>query len=41
MSRVALVTGGSRGIGAAIIRRFAENGANIAFTYLSSDENNI
>ncbi len=35
--KIALVTGGSRGIGAAIIRRFAENGANIAFTYLSSE----
>lgn len=35
--KIALVTGGSRGIGAAIIRRFAENGANVAFTYLSSE----
>ncbi|HMQ46159.1 MAG TPA: 3-oxoacyl-[acyl-carrier-protein] reductase [Saprospiraceae bacterium] len=36
--KVALVTGGSRGIGAAIVRRFAENGANVAFTYQSSAE---
>jgi 3-oxoacyl-[acyl-carrier protein] reductase len=32
------VTGGSRGIGAAIVRRFAEQGANVAFTYRSSAE---
>ncbi len=36
--KVALVTGGSRGIGAAIVRRFAEQGANVAFTYHSSAE---
>lgn len=36
--KTALVTGGSRGIGAAIVRRFAEEGANVAFTYLSSAE---
>ncbi len=34
--KVALVTGGSRGIGAAIVRRFAEHGADVAFTYRSS-----
>lgn len=34
--KTALVTGGSRGIGAAIARRFAEQGANVAFTYRSS-----
>jgi 3-oxoacyl-[acyl-carrier protein] reductase len=31
-----LVTGGSRGIGAAIVERMAHHGANVAFTYLSS-----
>src|SRR5690606_30599736 len=36
--KTALITGGSRGIGEAIVRKFAEAGANVAFTYLSSDE---
>ncbi len=36
--KTALVTGGSRGIGEAIVKKFAEHGANIAFTYLSSSE---
>jgi 3-oxoacyl-[acyl-carrier protein] reductase len=34
--KTALVTGGSRGIGASIVRRFAEAGTNVAFTYHSS-----
>ena len=34
----ALVTGGSRGIGAAIVRRLASEGANVAFTYSSSPD---
>lgn len=37
-NKVALITGGSRGIGQAIVEKFAENGANIAFTYVSSEE---
>lgn len=37
-NKTALITGGSRGIGAAIALKFAANGANVAFTYLSSEE---
>lgn len=37
-NKVALVTGASRGIGKGIAQKFAEQGANVAFTYLSSDE---
>ncbi|MEZ4982808.1 MAG: 3-oxoacyl-[acyl-carrier-protein] reductase [Saprospiraceae bacterium] len=35
--KVALITGGSRGIGAAICKKFAEHGCDVAFTYLSSE----
>jgi 3-oxoacyl-[acyl-carrier protein] reductase len=34
----AIVTGGSRGIGAAIVRAFVEQGARVVFTYLTSIE---
>ena len=37
-NKVAIVTGGSRGIGEAIVLKLAENGAHIAFSYVSSDE---
>jgi 3-oxoacyl-[acyl-carrier protein] reductase len=36
-NKAALVTGGSRGIGAAIVRRLAQNGASVAFTYSASE----
>ncbi|NNJ14422.1 3-oxoacyl-ACP reductase FabG [Pseudomonas putida CSV86] len=36
--KVALVQGGSRGIGAAIVKRLAEQGAAVAFTYVSSQD---
>ncbi|XVO86058.1 3-oxoacyl-ACP reductase family protein [Pseudomonas palleroniana] len=34
--KVALIQGGSRGIGAAIVKRLAAQGAAVAFTYVSS-----
>jgi 3-oxoacyl-[acyl-carrier protein] reductase len=36
--KVAFVTGGSRGIGEAIVRRLAAQGAHVAFTYVHSEE---
>lgn len=36
--KVALVTGGSRGIGAGIAKRLASDGANVAITYVSSPD---
>ncbi|ETZ19943.1 3-oxoacyl-[acyl-carrier-protein] reductase [Pedobacter sp. V48] len=36
--KTALVTGASKGIGRKIAEKFAEHGANVAFTYLSSVE---
>ena len=34
--KVPFVTGGSRGIGAATVRRLAAEGADVAFTYVSA-----
>ncbi|HEX5150338.1 MAG TPA: 3-oxoacyl-[acyl-carrier-protein] reductase [Parafilimonas sp.] len=34
-NKVCIVTGAARGIGASIVRKLAENGANVAFTYVS------
>ncbi len=35
--KTAIITGGSRGIGKAIVEIFAQQGANVAFTYSSSE----
>lgn len=37
-NRVAIVTGAGKGLGAAIVKRLAEQGADIAFTYRSDGE---
>lgn len=37
-NKVALITGATRGIGKGIAVHFAKNGANVAFTYVSSEE---
>ncbi|HND88497.1 MAG TPA: 3-oxoacyl-[acyl-carrier-protein] reductase [Saprospiraceae bacterium] len=34
--KVALITGGSRGIGEALVRKFVQHGARVAFTYVSA-----
>ena len=34
--KTALITGGSRGIGEAIVRKYVEQGASVAFTYAAS-----
>ncbi len=36
--KTALITGATRGIGLAMAEKFANEGANIAFTYMSSEE---
>ena len=36
--KVAIVTGGTRGIGRAIVFDLIQNGAKVLFTYLKSDE---
>ncbi|MEQ1743848.1 MAG: 3-oxoacyl-[acyl-carrier-protein] reductase [Saprospiraceae bacterium] len=35
--KTALITGGSRGIGEALVRKFIEQGAQVAFTYISAN----
>lgn len=37
-NKVALVTGGSRGIGAAVVRKLALEGAKVGFSYVSSKD---
>jgi len=37
-NKKAVVTGGTRGIGKAIVKELAEQGCNVVFTYYSSDE---
>ena len=36
--KTAIITGATRGIGKGIAERFAEEGANVVFTYASSEE---
>jgi 3-oxoacyl-[acyl-carrier protein] reductase len=38
VNKRALVTGGSRGIGAAIVKRLAQEGAHVALTYVSKPD---
>ena len=36
-NKTAIITGGSKGIGKGIVEKFASEGCDIAFTYLSSE----
>ena len=36
-NKTAIITGGSKGIGEGIVKKFAKEGCNIAFSYLSSE----
>ena len=36
-NKTAIITGGSKGIGKGIVKKFAKEGCNIAFSYLSSE----
>ena len=38
MTKVAFITGGAKGIGAAIVKRFIKDGYKVAFTYNNSEE---
>ena len=40
-NKTAIITGGSKGIGKGIVEKFAQEGCNIAFTYLSSESSAI
>jgi 3-oxoacyl-[acyl-carrier protein] reductase len=40
-NKVAVVTGGARGIGEGVVKLFAQHGANVAFTYVSDSSANI
>ena len=36
--KTVLITGGTRGIGKSIVLKFAEHGANVVFSYISSSK---
>jgi NAD(P)-dependent dehydrogenase (short-subunit alcohol dehydrogenase family) len=40
-NQVAVVTGGARGIGAGIVRRFVEEGAHVVFTDLLAEKGKV